>query len=530
MVVTPLGFGRSLVLTMTAALAAVCLSSAIAPAYASLTFIVNSTGDEGDFNLDDESCFTGVRRFGAEVCTLRAAIEQANATAGADRIHFSILAFRDGGCDSFSGVCTITPASGLPFIEDPVTIDGYTQAGASENSLARGSNADLRVVLSGTKAPVDTSGALEILASNVTVRGLVINRWADRSGVWIDGRDRYQDPATADGNKVEGNFIGTDAAGTQDLGNGIDGVSLFEAHGNTLGGTSSAARNVVSGNRYDGVRFDEGSTNNNVQGNVIGTTASGMSALGNGRAGIGVTGASNNTIGGIISAARNIISGNGVDGGVIIVGDPRFASGGNKIQGNFIGTSAKGTGALGNDSDGVSIVDTSGNTIGGSASARNVIAFNQQIGVGVYVSDYLANDNSILFNSIHSNGELGIDLVSGIPGATLNDFKDSDAGPNGFQNKPVLSSAATTASTLTIKGSLNSLPNTTFSLQFFSNPSGDEGKTFLAQRNVTANANGNASFTFNFTATVPAGQTITATATRVGDTSEFSASRTAVAQ
>jgi CSLREA domain-containing protein len=518
-----------MVLTMAAALTAACLSSAAAPAYASRTFIVNSTGDKGDFNHDDERCFTGVRTFGAEVCTLRAAIEQANATAGADNIHFSILAFREGGCDNFSGVCTITPASGLPFIEDPVTIDGYTQAGASENSLFRGSNADLRIVLSGAKAPVDTSGALEILTSNVTVRGLVINRWAYRSGMWIDGRDRSQGPVTADGNKVEGNFIGTDASGTQDLGNGIDGVSLFEAHGNTVGGTSSAARNVVSGNRYDGVGF-EGSTNNNVQGNLIGTTASGRGALGNGSAGVGITRASNNTVGGIIPAARNIISGNGVDGGVIIYGDPDFASGGNKIQGNLIGTSANGIGALGNDSDGVSIVDTSGNTIGGSASARNVVAFNQDVGVGVYVSDYLAHDNSILFNSIHSNDKLGIDLVRGLRGATPNDPQDLDTGPNGFQNKPVLSSAATTGSTLTIKGNLNSTPNTTFTLQFFSNPSGDEGKTFLTQKSVITNANGNASFTFNITATVPAGQTITATATGVGDTSEFSASRTAVAQ
>lgn len=244
--------------------------------------------------------------------------------------------------------------------------------------------------------------------------------------------------------------------------------------------------------------------------------------------GVAVTRASNNTVGGIIPAARNIISGNGVDGGIIIFGDPGFASGGNKVQRNFIGTSANGIGALGNDSDGVSIIDTSGNTVGGSASARNVIAFNQDVGIGVYVSDYLANDNRILFNSIHSNGELGIDLVSGVPGAPLNDSKDADAGPNGFQNKPVVSSTMATGSTLTRKGNLNSTPNTTFTLQFFSNPPGDEGKTFMTERSITTNPNGNAPFTFNFTTTVPAGQTITATASRVANTSEFSASRMAV--
>jgi titin len=175
--------------------------------------------------------------------------------------------------------------------------------------------------LSGTKAPVDTSAALEILTSNVTVRGLAINRWANHSGVWIDGRDRGQTIVTADNNKVEGNFLGTDDSGTQDLGNGINGVSLFEGHGNTIGGTTPGARNVISGNRYDGVSIAEGSTNNVVLGNLVGTTASGMSALGNG-GGVGITRAFNNTAGGTTPAARNIISGNGSDGGVIIYGDP----------------------------------------------------------------------------------------------------------------------------------------------------------------------------------------------------------------
>jgi hypothetical protein len=97
MAVITIGVGRSMILTLAAALTAACLSSAATPAYASLTFIVNSTGDEGEFHLGDERCFTGVRRFGAEMCTLQAAIEQANATIGADKIHFGILAFRDGG-------------------------------------------------------------------------------------------------------------------------------------------------------------------------------------------------------------------------------------------------------------------------------------------------------------------------------------------------------------------------------------------------------------------------------------------------
>lgn len=506
------------------------LTGAVAdPSRAAATFTVNSTGDRGDFNLEDGRCFTGDTSFGAEVCTLRAAIEQANATNGADEIHFGILAFRDGGCDAVSGVCTITPASGLPSITDPLTIDGYTQPGADENTLARGSNADLRIELSGASAPVDTSGALEIFASGVTVRGLVINRWANRSGVWIDGRDLDSGPITADSNRVEGNFIGTDPSGTLDLGNGIDGISLFEARDTTVGGTSRAARNLVSGNSTGGVSISEGSTENSIQGNLIGTTANGTSPLGNERGGVSIQRAFKNTIGGTSRAARNVISGNGGDG-VQIGGDAGFRSGGNRVQGNCIGTAANGTSPLGNVRDGVAVIDSSNNTVGGGGSARNVIAFNGDTGAGVYVSNDVANGNRILANSIHSNGDLGIDLVRGLPGPTPNDPKDPDTGPNTFQNKPGLSSAATARSSITIRGNLNSTPNKTFALQFFSNSSGNEGKTFIAQRSVTTNARGNAPFDFTFAATVPAGRTVTATATGSGGTSEFSGPREVVAE
>jgi len=397
-----------------AVLTALLTSAAADPSRAAATFTVNSTGDARDFTPEDGRCFTGDTSFGTEVCTLRAAIEQANATNGVDEIRFGILAFRDGGCDQLTGVCTIAPASGLPPIEDPVTIDGYTQSGATENTLARGSNADLRIELRGINAPVDTSGALEILTSGVTVRGLVINSWANRSGVWIDGRDRDTGPVTADGNRVEGNFIGTDPSGSLDLGNGIDGISLFEARETTIGGTTRTARNLISGNNAGGVSISEGSAENSVQGNLIGTTADGTSPLGNDRSGVGIQRASKNTVGGTTPATRNVISGNGGDG-VQIGGDVGFRSGGNRVQGNFIGTAANGSSPLGNVRDGVAVIDSSNNTVGGGASARNVIAFNGDTGAGVYVSNHLANGNRILANSIHSNGALGIDLVRGTP-------------------------------------------------------------------------------------------------------------------
>ncbi|MGH3147872.1 MAG: hypothetical protein ACRDTR_18945, partial [Rubrobacter sp.] len=132
-----------------------------------------------------------------------------------------------------------------------------------------------------------------------------------------------------------------------------------------------------------------------------------------------------------------------------------------------------------------------------------------------------------------SNGALGIDLVTnfGVAGPTPNDPQDTDTtGGNNLQNKPILTSATVSGSRTTIGGKLNSTPNRTFKIQFFSNPSGNEGKTYLFQRNVTTDAAGNTTFTFTVARAVPTGHTITATATDAlsGDTSEFSGQRMVV--
>ena len=104
------------------------------------------------------------------VGSLRQAIIDANATTTEDMIQFNI----PGG-----GVKTIAPATELPQITSPVTIDGYTQPGAQPNTKAVGSDAVLKVELSGASAPSGTG--LYIVAANSTVKGLVINRWE----MWI---------------------------------------------------------------------------------------------------------------------------------------------------------------------------------------------------------------------------------------------------------------------------------------------------------------------------------------------------------
>src|SRR5215212_7385536 len=101
-------------------------------------------------------------------------------------------------------------------------------------------------------------------------------------------------------------------------------------------------------------------------------------------------------------------------------------------------------------------------------------------------------------------------------------------GANALQNFPVITSAKTVSGKTTIKGKLNSRPNSGYLIQFFSNPSGDEGQKFIGQKSVTTDGSGNTSFTFTPSSVVKVGQTVTATATKDsnGNTSEFSAPRT----
>ena len=541
------------------ALMTAALLAAAKPAHASTTFTVNSTYDGGDQTPGDGKCDTGIMLIG-EACTLRAAIQEANATTGADTINFNIPT---------TGVATISPATELPTITGPVTINGYSQPGAKPNTKAVGSDAVLKIELSG----LGGGSGLVITGSNSTVKGLVINR--SGAGIWIDG-------SGATGNKVTGNYIGTDASGTQDLGNDSHGVSIDGAN-NTIGGATAAERNVISGNDRLGVLFeDTGAGGNKVMGNYIGTDASGTKDLGNGSHGVSIDNVPNNTIGGTTTGTRNVISGNDGQGvaifgnhgkitgnyvgtdatgtkdlgntyhgvyidygkdntiGGTIAGERNVISGnngngvliegagatGNKVTGNYVGTDKNGVAPLANSSNGV-YISAPNNTVGGTTAAgSNVISANAGSGISIYGDS--ATGNRILQNSIFSNGGLGIDL--GDDGPTANDPGDVDTGPNNLQNKPGISSARTGSLKTTIKGSLNSTPNKTFLVQFFSNPAGtDEGKTFIGQKSVTTDSSGNVSFIFTPPQKVGAGRTVTATATSPGgNTSEFSAARSVV--
>jgi hypothetical protein len=243
--------------------------------------------------------------------------------------------------------------------------------------------------------------------------------------------------------------------------------------------------------------------------------------------GVSIEDAPDNIIGGTTAAERNVISGNDYHGVNIL--DPGAT--GNIVVGNYVGTDRTGAVPLGNRNDGVHVSGAANTIIGGTeAGARNVIAGNGAD--GVEISGDTATGNRVLSNSIFANAGVGIDLY-GTNGSTPNDPDDPDTGPNNLQNFPILSSARKSASgTTTVRGKLDSTLNSTFRLQFFSNPKAtDEGKTLLGSQTVSTDGSGDLSFTFSTTKAIKLGQNITATATGPGgNTSEFSAPTKVVAQ
>ncbi len=240
-------------------------------------------------------------------------------------------------------------------------------------------------------------------------------------------------------NLIGGNLIGTDVSGTAALGNAWDGVLIWQqASGNTVGGTTPAARNVISGNAVVGVGISgSGTTGNLVEGNYVGTDVNGTAALGNQGNGVQIDGgATANTIGGSAAGTGNVLSGNGLGsanfaGGLWIVGS---GTSGNVVAGNFIGTDKTGTAPLGNKWTGLAILDgASANTIGGTAPGdANVISANAAVGVEVQGAG--TSSNVLLGNLIgtNKNGTFSLgNTFSGVQiwnGATDNTVGGTAAG------------------------------------------------------------------------------------------------------
>src|SRR5215475_11365660 len=292
-----------------------------------LVFTVTNTNDSG----------TG---------SLRQAILDANSMGGGT-IEFNIPS---------GGVHTISPLTALPTITQSVTIDGYTEPGASANTNppTMADNAVILIELNGTA--LGTSGGLTIGASNCSVHGLAIGGFFDRQVSISSGS----------GSVVSGNFLGTLADGTTLVtGSGL-GVEV-DAADNIVGGLNPADRNVI-GVSINCIENATAATGTIIQGNFIGVDRTGATGFGVSNSGIHDNGADSVTIGGSTADARNIISG--------CVGDGLPLNGSNLVvQGNFIGTDLTGTIAIGNN-QGISLSGNN-NLVGGTTvAARNVISGN----------------------------------------------------------------------------------------------------------------------------------------------------------
>jgi hypothetical protein len=512
--------------------------------------------------------------------SLRQAILDANANAGLDSIVFAIPG---------SAVQTISPLTVLPVITSPVTIDGYTQPNASVNTDPVADNAVLLIELAGTNLqPGDPGLDFQTGSDGSTVRGLVINRCPGpeirvifassvtvagnfigtdptgtiarpgppgaNEGVFINGtgtNSQIGGTAAADrnlisgnagdgiqtlhgsGHHIEGNLIGTDATGLLPLGNLGQGV-IINSGTNVLGGASAGARNVIAANVQGGVTVQStNSIGSLVQANYIGSDVTGLVALGNGTSGVGliVNGAPNVTIG--TPGAGNLIVGNG-DGGISVL-----VSDGVVIQGNVIGTDATGLLRLTNGAyatfGGIYLDGATNTTIGGpNAGEGNIVAFN--LGNGITVFGFGTDTgNTIRGNAIYGNTgvqihpTLAIDL--GDDGPTANDPGDGDSGENNNQNYPIINSATpmAPAAGTHVVGVLHGAPSTAYTLDFYDDApclahphDYFQGQTYLGFADVATDVSGTANIDVTLAPTIAAGDVVVATATDPnGNTSEL---------
>lgn len=342
------------------------------------------------------------------VVTLREAILSANSNSNFNADVVAVGAYGDDTINfniAGAGVHTISP-SVLPALTGPTVIDGYSQPGASPNTLAVGDNAVLLIELDGSNSIVGLEAG-----SNCTVRGLVINR--STYGISL---------VNGNNNLIEGNFIGTDPTGTLDRGNTRFGIEILSGSGNTIGGTSPAARNIISDNNESGV-ITQGSATV-IRGNYIGTDRNGVAPLGN-ASGIHISSFAHNcVVGGSdgddgaidgVVGARNVISGNSTLGIYI---NPQFNDplGAVTIMGNYVGLDASGSAALPNLDSGISNGGsnrTGITTIGGTApGAGNVISANGNSGVSSSAPGVIIQGNFIGTNPsgtvAFGNGGFGI--------------------------------------------------------------------------------------------------------------------------
>ena len=465
------------------------------------------------------------------VVSLREAIVAANSDGGGT-IEFAIPLSDPGyGASGIAGTWTIALGETLPLLSSgQVVISGTTQLlNIDGGPIPPGPPIELN------GEPMADGNCLKIVSDNNVLHGLVINRCPE-TGISIEGSQ----------NTVTGNYVGTDVTGSQAMGNGVHGIHLDYGPENAIGGTGAGQRNVISGNSGNGLYLNRGSDGNTIAGNYIGTDATGSLDLGNSGTGIrilpyssgnriiqlnvisgndgngisiggqgtegnvisgnfigldaeggsrlgnswdGVSlwdGTSGTVIGGDTAGEGNVISGNGGNG----VGIWGMAHG-NFIRWNLIGTDASGTQDVGNGGSGVLLdLEPGSNTIG----PDNTIAFNAGSGVSTCLLHPGGQSNTITRNSMHSNVGPGISHCGG----------SAVGAPSvGAVSSAIISGMAPAGTTVEV----------------FTGPD-DEGKTYLTS--ISADAAGTWSCSGPFTLD----WYVTATAIDAqGNTSVFSAAK-----
>lgn len=582
--------------------------------------------------------------------SLRNAVTAVNADTTATTSSPDEIAF------SMTGGTQITLATALPAIANPVLIDGTTQSGYQGSplvwltagsglsgivvnaiTLQAGSSGIKGLAITGFNgngvgAAVELQGANDFVSNSYLGLDPTGGQFAGHTdantngyGVSADGTGAtisdnvisdnfYGIRITGNGTTVTGNDIGTDPTGMNSRGNEDAGITVTGASNVTIGGTTAAARNVISGNYNDGIDLTETGANVVILGNYIGLDATGAHAVpipidpnnissGNSGDGIYVTTTHSGdvtgvTIGGANPGDANVISSNQGDGILI------WGASGNLIEGNIVGSDASGQNAVGHQANGIDVEDASANTtIGGAGSAGNLIlgnegngvfistnttgpsgtvidgnqigtaalpnlvdgilvdsdavigqsgagntiSFNHQDGVEIGASHVVVNyntiasngaagvtvdnstsnvDNDIESNSIYANAALGIDL--GGDGVTLNGTK-GHLGPNNYQDFPTIASVSVSGTTVTLTGTLDeAVAGSSYTIDLYNDPANDpsmhgQGQTFVGSQLVTIGSGGAFTATFNVSQ-LPSGSVWSATATDLsGNTSEFSA-------
>jgi hypothetical protein len=480
---------------------------------------VNSQRDGVDLAPGDGECDTGlvvtIQGQPVDECTLRAAVQEANAAAGADAILFDPNGPGEPGATP-TGAYRIRPGLpfGLPAITETVRIGG----------LPGSQDVDVIGNLAGPNA-IGLSFATG--ADDSEVRDLAIYRFSN-SGIDVDSADRVH---------IRSSYLGTDSASQAGAGNGVHGIRFSQTTGGIVGGVLATDGNVISGNTGSGVSI-ESSSAIQVLGNRIGTNVAGSAGLGNGSNGITLVSSDEVEIGSRATRPpSNLISGN-LGAGVSLVSSDQ-----NRLAYNWIGIDAAGLAALPNARSGVEVGEFSdrnlvdynvlsgnlehGVRLSGFRAQYNEVAENfigldptaaaaiGNQGSGVVLQED-AHDNHVGFNSISANGAAGILLanadtvrneltrndISGHPnglaidllgdGVTPNDPADTDPGPNHLQNFPAIDTYLASGDA---SGTFRGAPFTPYVIELYLNascdPSGNgEAERFASRITGTTDATG----------------------------------------